>query len=281
MESRLYQSQKLESIGELAAGIAHEINTPTQYVMSNLQFLQDSFSFFAKQTQSCLQLQKFVAENTFGEKTTELQRLAEEVVDEEEAQYLNEDIPNALMESESGLKRISEIVQSIKQLAHPGEMTKGYWDLNEIVLDAVNVSTNEWKYHAQIKNELDKSLPKIFCLKAEIGQVVLNMIINAAHAIEVAALKDKRQGVITLQSVREEEYVVLKISDNGTGIPQEIREKIFDPFFTTKEVGKGTGQGLAIAYNVVTSLHSGTIEVASVPGKESTFTVRLPIHEIN
>lgn len=279
METRLRQSQKLESIGELAAGIAHEINTPTQYVASNLQFFEDAFKTYAKMTEGYFQLADYIADKDFGEHSDELAKLAGLAGDRKEVGYLNEDLPEALKETDSGLKRISEIVQSIKQLAHPGEVTKGYWDLNEIVKDAMTVSTNEWKYCAEIKLELDKELPQVFCLKAEIGQVVLNLIVNAAHAIEEAREAPSEQGTITLHTEKKDEFALFAVTDTGTGIPEEMIERIFDPFFTTKEVGKGTGQGLAIAHNVVTNLHEGSLEVMSTPGEGTTFTIMLPFDE--
>lgn len=279
IESRLRQSQKLESIGELAAGIAHEINTPTQYVASNLQFFQDSFDFYKKNVERCEQLVDFVKNNTFAEHDNEIQKLAQEALESQEIEYLNEDLPNALDESESGLKRISEIVQSIKQLAHPGEVSKSFWNLNEIIRDAVNVSTNEWKYTAIIDYNLASDLPEVFSLKAEIGQVVLNIVVNAAHAIDSVREQDDPLGEIGLKTYADGQYAVLEISDSGSGIPEDKLERIFDPFFTTKEVGKGTGQGLAIAHNVVTNMHSGSIEVTSVLGEGSTFIIRLPFEE--
>lgn len=276
IESRLRQSQKLESIGELAAGIAHEINTPTQYVASNLQFFEDAFKTYIGLSERCGNMLDFIAKSDISGDMDTLKELAENVMDREEIEYLNEDVPSALGESSAGLKRISEIVQSIKQLAHPGEMAKGYWSLNEIVTNAVMVSTSEWKYCAEIQYELDEGLPEVYCLKGEIGQVVLNLIVNAAHAIDAAGMDEGEQGVITVRTLAEDECVVLEISDTGSGIPDDIKERIFDPFFTTKEVGKGTGQGLAIAHNVVTNLHSGSLEVTSQLGEGSTFRIMLP-----
>lgn len=278
IEAQLRQSQKLESIGELAAGIAHEINTPTQYVTSNLQFFEDSFKTFDEMADKSFKVLDYIANNGLAEHADELKALVLNITEREEIGFLKEDLPSALNESAQGLKRIADIVQSIKQLAHPGEVTKGLWDLNDIVRDAVTVSTNEWKYCANIQMDLQESLPPIYCLKAEIGQVVLNLIVNAAHAIEEACSGDD-QGIITLRTASEEDCVILEVTDTGTGIPQAIIDRIFDPFFTTKDVGKGTGQGLAIAHNVITNLHSGKIEVSSVPGEGSTFRIKIPIEE--
>lgn len=276
IEAQLRQSQKLESIGELAAGIAHEINTPTQYVSSNIQFLKDSFVTYEKMLDHCRKLIEKVLTMEDGASCALLHDFAENLLDEKELQYLKEDIPQALSESESGLKRVAEIVRSVKQLAHPGEMNKSYHRLNEIAKDAVTVSANEWKYVAEISAEYDEDLPAVYCLKGEVGQVVLNLIINGAHAIEKKKETSEEQGVISIKTYQSGNMAVLEVSDTGTGIPQDVIDKIFDPFFTTKEVGKGTGQGLAIAHNVVVNMHGGNIDVLTEPGEGTTFVVRLP-----
>ncbi|OIQ50233.1 Blue-light-activated protein [Pseudodesulfovibrio hydrargyri] len=280
VESQLRQSQKLESIGELAAGIAHEINTPTQYVTSNLQFLHDSCGTYAEAVGRCRELIGFVKEHPDLFPDAGFRERAETALDEEEMTYLAEDVPAALEESSAGLKRIAEIVRSIKQLAHPGELAKAFHDLNEIVQNAVTVSTNEWKYVAAMDFTPDESLAPIFCLKGEVGQVVLNLIVNAAHAIESKLKGSDGQGAITIRTRSEGKFAVLEVTDTGTGMSQEIASKAFDPFFTTKEVGKGTGQGLAISHNVVVGMHGGRIEIDSVEGEGTTFTVRLPFEEL-
>ena len=276
IEAQLRQSQKLESIGELAAGIAHEINTPTQYVSSNIQFLKDSFITYDKMLDQCRDLVEGVMKLEETPSCTSLRDFAENLLDEKELEYLKEDIPQALSESEAGLKRVAEIVRSVKQLAHPGEMNKSYHQLNEIAKDAVTVSANEWKYVAEVKSDFDDDLPPVYCLKGEIGQVVLNLIVNGAHAIEKKKQTSDEQGVISIKTYQAGDMAVLEVSDTGTGIPQDVMGKIFDPFFTTKEVGKGTGQGLAIAHNVVVNMHGGNIDVLTEPDVGTTFVVRLP-----
>lgn len=276
VESQLRQSQKLESIGELAAGIAHEINTPTQYVTSNLQFLSDSCKTYVNTFERCRELVRFVAEHPDRFPDADFRERARKALDEEEMTYLAEDVPAALDESAAGLKRIAEIVRSIKQLAHPGELAKAFHDLNEIVRNAITVSTNEWKYVAGMEFVPDDDLAPVFCLKGEVGQVVLNLIVNAAHAIESKLKGSEEQGTITIRTRSEGEYAVLEVTDTGTGMSREVAAKAFDPFFTTKEVGKGTGQGLAISHNVVVGMHGGRIEIDTVEGEGTTFTVRLP-----
>ncbi|SDK91636.1 PAS domain S-box-containing protein [Maridesulfovibrio ferrireducens] len=275
IEAQLRQAQKLESIGELAAGIAHEINTPTQYVSTNTQFMAESFATLLGMIKNCKNLIEALQS---GNTHNELVDMAETALDEEELAYLEEDVPKAIAESVIGLKRISEIVKSVKQLAHPGEVHKGLHHLNEIVRNAVTVSSNEWKYISEVELNLDDNLPEIYCLKGEIGQVVLNLIINGAHAIESKIGTDSEEkGCITITTYKEKEWAVLEVSDTGTGMPQNVVDRAFDPFFTTKEVGKGTGQGLAITHNVIVNMHNGFINVDTEEGNGTTFTVKLPL----
>ncbi len=274
LEAQLRQAQKLESIGELAAGIAHEINTPTQYVDSNLRFLQTSFGTLMDMLTGCL----VVLDAVDGSLTD--RQLAEKIeasLDRDELQFLREDLPGALDESLEGLQRVTEIVRSVKQLAHPGEVSKAQHDMNDIIRNAVTVSTNEWKYCSDMTLELDENLPDVFCLKSEMSQVLLNLIVNAAHAVEarIGQTPDIK-GQIHIRTRVEEGNVVIEVEDSGTGMPEFVVERIFDPFFTTKDVGKGTGQGLAIAHNVVVLAHGGSIDVKTREGEGTTFVVRVP-----
>ncbi len=277
VEAQLRQAQKLESIGELAAGIAHEINTPTQYVSTNTQFLEESFATLMGMLERSNQLVKGVQSKQTHD---ELLLLADIAIDEKELKYLSEDVPVAIAESETGLKRIAEIVQSVKQLAHPGEISKNYHSLNDIIKNAVTVSSNEWKYVAGIDLDLEKNLPEIHCLKGEVGQVVLNLIINSAHAIEAKiGTNSEEKGRITIQTYQDGEWGIFKVTDTGSGMPKEVVERAFDPFFTTKEVGKGTGQGLAITHNVIVNMHGGSIDVETEEGAGTTFIIALPFKE--
>lgn len=275
VEAQLRQAQKLESIGELAAGIAHEINTPTQYVNTNINFLGDSNLEIIESLEHIKQLRKLVKMNT---SIDEIGAELDKIISDEKISYLAEDISNAIKESEEGLNRISEIVKSVRQLAHPGETQKGYYNLNEIINDAVTVSANEWKYIAEINLYLSEELPEIRCLKGEMGQVLLNLIINSAHAIEMKKKQDK--GRIDITTYAENDSVFMDISDNGCGMSKTVIARAFDPFFTTKEVGKGTGQGLAIAHNVIVVIHKGSIVIDSIEGKGTTMTVTLPASKV-
>ncbi|WP_321404457.1 transporter substrate-binding protein [Maridesulfovibrio sp.] len=275
IEAQLRQAQKLESIGELAAGIAHEINTPTQYVTTNVKFLEDSYPEILETLDRLNTIRNMGSENYSWEK---VESIVADMMDEEDLKFLAEDIPNAIKESTEGLRRIADIVKSVKQLAHPGETQKSYHDLNGIIYDAVTVSTNEWKYVAEVEMELDENLPPLYCLKGEMGQVILNLIINSAHAIEQSSGHDKTdKGLILVKNYTEEDSIILKIKDTGCGMPEHVMKKAFDPFFTTKQIGKGTGQGLAIAYNVIVNIHNGSIVLDSKEGVGTTVTMTLPI----
>jgi PAS domain S-box-containing protein len=262
LEDNLRQAQKLEAIGQLAAGIAHEINTPTQYVGDNLRFLKESF----------------------GELDSLLSQLVEvggepagKLLSEADFDYLKEEIPRALNQSLEGVDRVAKIVRAMKEFSHPAR-EKTATDLNRAIQSTITVASNEWKYVAEVEMDLDTNLPPVHCSPAEFNQVVLNMVVNAAHAIaDVVGDGGKGKGKIRVKTRPEGEWAIVEISDSGAGMPAHVQQRIFEPFFTTKEVGKGTGQGLAIAHNVIVDKHGGTIKVASAPGKGTTFTIRLPI----
>jgi PAS domain S-box-containing protein len=262
LEHNLRQAQKLEAIGQLAAGIAHEINTPTQYVGDNLRFLKESFG----------ELDSLLTQLVKVGGTPAGKLLADADFD-----YLKEEIPRALNQSLEGVDRVAKIVRAMKEFSHPAR-EKTATDLNRAIQSTITVASNEWKYVADIEMDLDANLPAVCCSPAEFNQVVLNIVVNAAHAIgDVVGDGGKGKGKIQVRTRPDGDWVVVEISDSGCGMPPHIQQRIFDPFFTTKEVGKGTGQGLAIAHNVVVEKHGGTIKVNSAPGKGTTFTIRLPI----
>jgi PAS domain S-box-containing protein len=262
LEDNLRQAQKLEAIGQLAAGIAHEINTPTQYVGDNLRFLKESFGEL---------------HSLLGELVSLGGEPADKLLSEADFEYLKEEIPRALAQSLEGVDRVAKIVRAMKEFSHPAR-EKTATDLNRAIQSTCTVASNEWKYVAEIEMDLDANLPAVHCSPAEFNQVVLNMIVNAAHAIaDVVGDGGNGKGKIKVRTRPEGEFAVVEISDSGSGMPAHIQQRIFDPFFTTKEVGKGTGQGLAIAHNVIVDKHGGTIKVTSAPGAGTTFTIRLPI----
>ena len=276
LEEKLQRGQKLESIGQLAAGIAHEINTPTQYVGDNVRFLKDSFLDFSTVLEKTGQMLESCRTNNIN---PELVAEVEKTIEQADIEYLMEEIPKSFVQALDGIGRISKIVQSMKDFAHPGSTDKRAADLNKSIESTITVASNEWKYVAEIVTDYDKTLPLVPCLIGEFNQVVLNMIVNAAHAISDVNGESGAKGTISISTRHKDDWAEIRISDTGAGIPEDIRKKIFDPFFTTKEVGKGTGQGLAISHTVIVDKHKGLIDVESEVGTGTTFIICLPVHE--
>ena len=277
LESQLRHSQKLESIGQLAAGIAHEINTPTQYVGDNTRFVRDSFDEISRVISCYQELQRTARQSGFAGAVLDRVEAAATAAD---IDYLIEEIPTALQQSLEGVARIARIVQSMKDFAHPGTSEKKAADLNRAIESTLTVARNEWKYVAEIETRFDTNLPLVPCLLGAFNQVILNVVINATHAIEEVVGdggRGKGKIIIETQNVNEQ-WAEVRITDSGKGIPPEIRGRIFDPFFTTKEVGKGTGQGLAISHSVIVEKHGGQLSFESEPGQGTTFIIRLPLH---
>lgn len=275
MESQLLQAQKLESIGRLAAGIAHEINTPTQYVGDNTRFLQDSFADILELLRKYAQLLSAAKQ---GDRNPKVLADVETAAEEVDIEYLSEEIPQAIQQSLEGIERVATIVRAMKDFAHPDVDEKTPIDVNRAIENTIAVARNEWKFVADVETDLDPGLPLVPCLPGEINQVILNIIINAAHAIsDVVGDGSSGKGTITVSTRHDGDWVEIRVGDTGTGIPEEARSRIFDPFFTTKGVGKGTGQGLAISYNGVVEKHGGTITFDTEIGSGTTFIVRLPI----
>jgi signal transduction histidine kinase len=273
LELQLQQAQKLESIGQLAAGIAHEINTPTQFINDNTRFVRESFAELAPLLDCC----RALAEDSTNEATIGTLR---EALAKTDLAYLAEEVPRALEESLGGIARVASIVKAMKQFSHPGNSELECVNLNQALESTVTVARNEWKYVAEMELDLAPDLPLVPCYPGELNQAVLNMIVNAAHAIgDVVKLSPGALGRIRIQTKFDDNAVQIRISDTGAGIPEAIRQRIFDPFFTTKEVGKGTGQGLAIARSVVVDKHKGRIEVESEVGKGTTFLIEIPLQE--
>ena len=275
MEVQLRHAQKMESIGQLAAGIAHEINTPTQYIGDNMRFVQASFRDLAVLLAVQSRLLDAVKQSAVP---PELLAEAEAAAERADVAYLAVEIPRALEQSIEGLQRVSEIVGAMKEFSHPGIGKKTAIDLNRAIASTLTVATHEWKYVAAIVTEFDPELPPVACLPGEFNQVILNMVVNASHAIaDVIGESENDRGTITIRTQRDGDTVEIRIRDTGTGMPDAVRARIFDPFFTTKSVGRGTGQGLAIAHSVIVDKHGGTIQVESTVGVGTTFILRLPI----
>jgi signal transduction histidine kinase/HAMP domain-containing protein len=275
LERELSQAQKLESIGQLAAGIAHEINTPIQYIGDNTRFIQDAFVEIDRLLTLFLEL---LEHHESGHLPDEDCVKARQMIEETDVDFLTQEIPEAIEQMLDGVGRVAEIVHAMKNFSHPGSQHMQAIDLNKSIRDTITISRNEWKYVAEVQTEFDEALPLTMCLPGELNQVILNLIVNAAHAIEEKLGGNTlEKGTIFISTKHVDHRAVVSIGDNGIGIPEKIREKIFDPFFTTKNVGKGTGQGLSVAYSIIVDKHRGTIEVETEEGKGATFTIEIPI----
>jgi len=275
LESELRQAHKLEAVGTLAAGIAHEINTPTQYVGHNTRFLKDGF---ADLLELLTKYERLLAAVKQGDISPELVAEVETAAEKADLEYMAKEIPQAIEQSLEGIDRVSKMVRAMKEFSHPGGEEKTAIDINRAIENAVTVARNEWKYVAEMITELDEALPLVPCLPADLNQVILNLIVNAAHAIaDAVGDGPKGKGTITVATRRNNGWAEIHVSDTGTGIPEDIRDRIFDPFFTTKGVGKGTGQGLAIARSIIVDKHGGRIDFETQDGQGTTVSVRLPI----
>lgn len=274
MQRRLTQAEKLESVGRLAAGIAHEINTPTQYLVTNLEFLAEAYLDLAGVMGN---LESLISAADRPADLSPLLGELRESFNEADWEFLAKEIPGALEQSREGLRRIQSIVGAMKRFAHPAAESAEKCDLNVAIETTVTVTRNEWKYLAELVLDLDPELPPVPCFIDQFNQVILIMIVNSVHAIEERlAETGEGKGLITISSKAMPDEVAITLTDNGVGMSEEIQKKIFDPFFTTKAVNKGTGQGLAIANDIIVTQHKGTIEVISELGKGSTFVIRLP-----
>ncbi len=263
LELELQQSTKLKAVGQLAAGIAHEINTPIQYIGDNVSFLKVAFA----------ELQTFIE-----------QALAQTVLDPEllhkrdELEFLCEQIPGAVEASADGCRRVAEIVRAMKVFAHPGGETRTTADINQALSSTLAVARNAVKYVAQVELELG-DLPLVTCRIGDVNQVFLNLIVNAAHAVADRFNGDAEQGRIRVCSRTDGKRVIVEVVDNGNGIPPEVQARIFEPFFTTKAVGRGTGQGLAISRAIIVEQHGGELSFETKPGEGTKFTIELPVSE--
>ena len=273
-QSQMVQAEKMASIGQLAAGVAHEINNPVGFVSSNLKSLtdyqQDLRQILSAYSQLMVRLSSL---KDSGLDLPEIEALAaqlQEMAKDLDIEYILEDIPNLIAESREGLGRIKKIVLDLKDFSHPGEDVLKLSDLNLNLDSTLNIVWNELKYKATIFKEYSAELPQVKCYPQQLNQVFMNILVNAAQAIE-------KQGEIRIVTREAAGFVEIVISDTGQGIPKENLTKIFDPFFTSKEVGKGTGLGLNVAYNIIKK-HQGTIDVQSEVGIGTTFTVRIPVN---
>ncbi|MDF7801748.1 response regulator [Pontiellaceae bacterium B1224] len=274
LEADLLHAQKLESVGQLASGIAHEINTPTQFVGDNIRFIQDSINdLFELQVEQ----EKLFEAARSGSVDESILNRVERALETADMEYLREELPSAIEQSLEGIDRVATIVRAMKDFAHPGKTERSPANLNEAIQTTTIVARNKWKYVAELELKLDDNLPAVPCLLSEFNQVVLNLIVNAGDAIAERFGTQEKTGLITITTTFDEKHAIIDISDNGGGIPEQVQSRIFDPFFTTKEVGKGSGQGLAIAQSVIVTKHQGELLFKTEPGESTTFTIKLPL----
>ena len=266
------QSEKLASVGQLAAGIAHEINTPIQYVGDNLRALED---FFRDLSTVITKYREVLARARAGEVITPEDfaqiETAEKAIDLE---YIQEDAPQAIAQALEGVQRVAHIVRAMKDFSHVEREELVPADLNHSIESTLVIARNEYKYVADVETHLGE-LPIVECYVGEVNQVLLNILVNAAHAIAETG----RRGRITITSRSLGDQVEISISDTGNGIPANIRDRVFDPFFTTKPVGKGTGQGLNIAYQIICRKHKGSLTFNTRLGEGTTFFIRIPVRQ--
>jgi C4-dicarboxylate-specific signal transduction histidine kinase len=268
IEAQLRLSQKLESIGQLAAGVAHEINTPTQFVSDNVAFVDEAW---AKVSEIVDDYEKSAINGMRDDARSRA------IWERSSPEFLREEIPAALAGAGSGLKQISDIVRAMKEFSHPRGDRVQPSDLNAAIENTIVVARNEWKYVAKIEVDLADDLPLVPCNVTTMNQVMLNLIVNAAQAIGESP-PEEEEACIRISTEAKGDVAEICVEDNGPGVPEDLRERIFDPFFTTKDVGTGTGQGLGIAYRIVTQMHRGTIAVSQRHrGRGARFVVRLPI----
>ena len=279
LEFQLAQAQKLESVGRLAAGVAHEINTPIQYVSDNIEFLRGAFRNLSELLGLYEQLH---TDALNGEVRPDLVRKITQAAESMDLNYLSAEIPSAVDQSAEGAGRVAQIVRAMREFAHPGGIERTAVDLNRAIRSTVLVARNEWKYVAEMTERLDPRLPLVKVVPGEFNQVILNLIVNAAQAI-AEAIKNKpgTKGRILIETRHVDGWAEIRVQDTGTGIPETLRSRIFDPFFTTKPVGKGTGQGLEIAYSIIVDRHGGTITFETKVGEGTTFILRLPTQNSN
>ncbi len=274
-QAHLLQAQKLEAIGELASGIAHEINTPIQFIGDNAQFLTEVSPDIARFHRAALTL----AERAQGvpgldEPVTAVLQAA----DAADLSFTDEEIADALAQIREGVTRVAGIVRAMKDFAHQGGDTKTPIDLNATIETTIAVARNEWKYHCDVALDLDDGLPSVPALAGALKQAILVIVVNAAQAVQDAVGDSGQKGTIAISTAQRGDTAVVKITDSGVGIPPEIQERIFDPFFTTKEVGRGSGQGLTICRSAIVDQHGGTLDFETEPGVGTTFIITLPLH---
>jgi signal transduction histidine kinase len=273
-QAELVQAQKLAGIGQLAAGVAHEINTPIQYVSDNLSFLSGAFETLTRALDAHVEAMRALGDAVPAEVRAALAAAAPKPA---RLEYARREIPKAIAQSEDGLERVATIVRALKGFAHPSGGQRELVDLKELIETTLTISRGEWKHVADVEVSVADDLGPIRAVRDELGQVLLNLVVNAAHAVaDVVGEGGERGRIVVEVRTAPGDAVEVRVADTGGGIPEAIRDRIFEPFFTTKGVGKGTGQGLAIARSVIVDHHGGQLSLETEVGRGTTFTIRLP-----
>jgi PAS domain S-box-containing protein len=274
-QSEKAQKDKLQSIGQLAAGIAHEINTPIQYLGDNTRFLQE---IFGELNEVVVKGKALVNKLVSGDDIGALQTQFGDLWEEYDIDYIVDDVPRAIEQSLEGVERVSTIVKAMKEFSHPGFKEKDKTDINRAIENTITISRGVWKYVAEMETDFDPKMGEISCFVGPLNDVVLNMIVNSAQAIDsLGENGPSLQGLIRITTKRHVDFGEIRIKDTGPGIALNIQKRVFDPFFTTKEVGKGTGQGLSLSRNIIVEQHGGELFFETEAGKGTTFVIRLPI----
>lgn len=272
LNEELRRAQEMEALGRLAGGIAHEINTPTQFIADNLAFMADMWDGLDGLIDTA---RRAVVQLRQGSDPAGVAGLLETALSRGDLEYAQAEIPGALTQSQEGTRRVSNIVKAMKAFGHPDQDRPEATDLNQMILDAITVATSELKHVAAVSTELG-DLPIVSCYRGAMSQVILNLLVNASDAISESQRSEGGQGKIRVRTAVEGSFACIEVTDDGSGIPPDILPKIFEPFFTTKPVGKGTGQGLALAWVTVVDRHKGRLDVSTSPSG-TTFTVSIPI----
>ncbi|MBE2189990.1 MAG: PAS domain S-box protein [Desulfobulbaceae bacterium] len=274
IENQRTISKKMESIGHLAAGIAHEINSPLQFVNDSIYFLDISFTDMIEYIKT---IEEYFKSNAGSiENYVELNNSLQALKDNLDLEFVLSEVPEAFVRISNGLGRVNKIITAMKRFTHSSQNEKSMVDINQEIEMATILTKNEWKYVAEMKLNLAEELPMIFCRVDEINQVLINLIVNASHAIADKKEMTETDGTITIATSIEGNDCKITISDTGKGILPENMDRVFDPFFTTKDPGKGTGQGLSLSHDIIVNKHGGQIYIESDFGHGTTVTVKIP-----
>jgi signal transduction histidine kinase len=276
-QRELAEARRLQAIGHLAAGIAHELNTPAQYLADNIRFLKQALSTLEELLDRFHRLLRTAKRDGVSDA---LLAEVEKAMEDADLVFLSTEVSQAIGQALEGVEQVASIVRSMKEFAQPGARHKQPVDLNQILLDTLTIARNEWRDVADLVTDFAEDLPMVPCLPSDLRQALVNLLVNAAEAI-AEAVKDgaRGKGTLTVRTRRDGDWAEIRVEDTGVGIPPSIQDQVFDPFFTTKAPGKGFGQGLSIARSIIVERHGGTMAFETEVGRGTAFVVRLPIAE--